>query len=83
MEEKKSKQIIKYIFIVLLVSVFAYLIVGECMLPADDLGENGSVEKYSGTWERVLPNERRISQKIPGHCDAKKMKPLLLRRNFR
>lgn len=29
MEEKKSKQIIKYIFIVLLVSVFAYLIVGE------------------------------------------------------
>lgn len=72
MREKKSKQIIKYIFVILLVCVFAYLILGEILLPADELGEARSVEKYSGTWERVLPNGTRIPQEIPGKCDAEK-----------
>ena len=72
MKEKTSGQIIKYVFAVMLVCVFGYFILGEILLPADDLGGKGSAEKYSGAWERVLPNGERVPQEIPGKCDAKK-----------
>ena len=63
---------LKYIFIVLFVCVFAYFILGEFFLPADDLGEIGSMKKYSREWERILPNGDRVPQEVPGRCDAKK-----------
>lgn len=72
MREKKKNKVIKYIFIVSLVLVFTYLILGELLLPADDLGDVGSMEEYSGTWERVLPDGHRIPQSIPGRCEAEK-----------
>lgn len=72
MQKKSNRQIIKYIFIVLLVCVFGYFILGECFLPADNLGAKGSMTKYSEEWERVLPNGERIPQKIPGKCDVEK-----------
>ena len=63
---------LKYIFVVLFVCVFAYFILGEFFLPADDLGEIGRMKKYSREWERILPNGDRVPQEVPGRCDAEK-----------
>lgn len=56
MKEKKSRKIIHVIFVILLCCVFAYFLLGGIFLPSDKLGEAGSVKRYSGEWERVLPS---------------------------
>ncbi len=66
----KRQKIINVIFTVLVSVVFCYFILGECILPSDELDNAYICTEYSGKWERVTANGTREQIKIPGICEA-------------
>lgn len=69
MENRKQKYI-NCIFVVLLITVFAYFILGELFLAPDELDDHYVCMEYSGEWERVWPDGRREPITIPAKCKA-------------
>lgn len=67
MENKKH---ISSICAALLVTVFAYFILGEIFLPPDELDNNYLCTEYTGSWERILSDGTREPVKMPGKCEA-------------
>ena len=68
--EKKLKKILNTTFIIITFVVFAYFIVGECLLPADSPRGNDTCRKFHGQWEQVLTDGERQPVKVPGKCKA-------------
>lgn len=69
MENKKQKYI-SCIFAALLITVFAYFILGEIFLSPDQLDNNYLCTEYTGRWERILSDGTRELVKMPGKCEA-------------
>lgn len=78
MEDKKSSNKIAWIFIGLIICIFLYFVLGECLLPADEWGNDINLEHYQGQWERVLPDGERVLQAIPGSCQAERGEEVIL-----
>lgn len=68
--EKKLQKILNTTFIIITFIVFAYFIVGECLLPADRPTGNDTCRTFHGKWERVLADGERQPVKVPGKCRA-------------
>lgn len=68
----KRKSSIPVLFISMFVCVLAYLLLGECLLPADDWGRADALEEYRGSWVRVMPDGKRVPIEVPGRCDSKR-----------
>lgn len=58
------------IFAILITGVLLYFVLGECLLPADEWGNDANLQSYRGQWVRVLEDGRKVSQEIPGGCRA-------------
>lgn len=69
MKNKKQKYI-NFIFAVLLVTVFAYFILGEIFLSPDKLDNHYLCTEYNGEWERVRADGSREPVTVPGKCEA-------------
>lgn len=61
--------IMKMVFIVFVVAMFLYLILGELLLPSDVVNIDYICEPYSGTFEQVFEDGRRVPMEVPGICD--------------
>ena len=68
--EKKLQKILNTTFIIITFIVFAYFIVGECLLPADRPTGNDTCRTFHRKWERVLADGERQPVKVPGKCRA-------------
>lgn len=66
----ENKKYISSICAALLVIVFAYFILGEILLPPDELDNNYLCTEYTGRWERILSDGTREPVKMPGKCEA-------------
>ena len=62
-------RIMKMVFIVFVVAMFLYLILGELLLPSDVVNIDYICEPYSGTFEQVFEDGRRVPMEVPGICD--------------
>ncbi len=70
MGDRKYSNKITWIFAVLITSVLLYFLLGECLLPADEWGNDTDLQIYQGQWVRVLEDGKKVPQEIPGGCQA-------------
>lgn len=70
MDRMKSSKVITCFFAVLITGVLLYFLLGECLLPADDWGNDTGMESYQGEWVRVLEDGTKVLQEVPGRCQA-------------
>lgn len=67
----RIQKYINLVFAVLVISVLAYFVLGEILLPSDGLGRAYDVYgEYVGEWERVAPDGTREPIEVPGRCRA-------------
>lgn len=64
---------VQNLLIIFVIFVFGYLIIGELLLPKDNLGaDDKDLSEFNSNWFRVLEDGTKVSQKVPGSCDAKR-----------
>lgn len=78
MSDKKRNRIMGFIFSFLLIGVVLYLVLGECLLPADEWGNSGRAQSYQEQWVRVLDNGEKVIQEVPGRCQAERNEAVIL-----
>ena len=66
----KRLKSIKWIFVLLMMSVLLYLVVGEIIMPETKLGDEYWSEDFPAEWVRVLEDGSRVPIEIPGSCEA-------------
>ena len=73
----KEKWVLK-IFFCYVIAVFAYLVLGELFLPADDFGADRQVSEFQQQWYRIMEDGMKVAQDIPGICDVERGKEVTL-----
>lgn len=63
---------VRWIFYILIVWVFGLFLVGEAVLPGDNLGGTEQVSLYRENWERIRRDGTRCRQEVPGKCEAER-----------
>ena len=66
----KRQNVINLIFTVLIFVVAAYFILGELILPADNLDYAYVCTEYTGEWERITEEGTREPIEVPGKYEA-------------
>lgn len=64
--------ILQSILGIMLVAAFLFFIIGESVLPPENLEDIGEHQLYSGRWEQVLPDGSREKVSVPGECQAQR-----------
>lgn len=65
-----KQKALNLIFVVLLILVGAYFVLGEIFLPADELDKEASCERYTGEWVRIKEDGTKEPVSMPGKCAA-------------
>lgn len=65
-----KQKAINVIFAILIVIVGTYFVLGELLLPSDQLDQESACARYMGTWERITGEGTREPITIPGKCEA-------------
>ena len=73
MQEQKSLclKVLQGILSVLLVAAFLFFLIGESVLPPENLQAIGECALYKGKWEQVLQDDTRKEISVPGECQTK------------
>ena len=67
-----KKSIISFIFYTFIFLVASYFILGELLLPSDELDKEFICEEYKGDWERITEDGERVPINVPGSCEAER-----------
>ncbi|MGN0513452.1 MAG: response regulator [Lachnospiraceae bacterium] len=83
MDDKKNRYnlltVIKMIFLVMLVCVFLYLILGEILLPHDAPSVKEWCEEFTADWILTREDGSEMEIEIPGRCEAKRQEVIKVR----
>jgi len=69
-KEKQIGKVLNSMFILLLLSVILFLVIGELALPKENPTGRGTSTLFEAQWERVLPDGSREQIDLPASCDA-------------
>jgi len=69
-KENQIGKVLNSMFIVLLLGVILFLVIGEMVLPEENPTGRGKCSLFEAQWERVLPDGSRESIELPVTCDA-------------
>ena len=67
-----SAAVLRLLFALMVLSVVAFFVIGEAIMPEENPTERGECVLYEADWEQVLPDGSRKTVEIPGQCDAKR-----------
>lgn len=72
MEKRESAGIryLKIIWTLMILLGAGYLLLGEWILPDDQLGSGGWCEQFEAEWEQIYPDGSRVPVEIPGRCEV-------------
>lgn len=71
MRSDKLHKCLKHTFILLVIIVFAYFLLGELFLPSDNEINNINIcSEYKGQWEHIAADGKKEKINIPGKCRA-------------
>ena len=71
MKSDKLHKCLKHTFILLVIIVFAYFLLGELFLPSDNEINNINIcSEYKGQWEHITADGKKEKINIPGKCRA-------------
>ena len=63
--------ILQSILGIFMIAAFLFFIIGEAVLPPENLQDIGEQTLYAGKWEQVLPDGTRKEITVPGECETK------------
>ncbi len=69
-QKKFGMKILRIILETMLITTFVFFLLGETMLPAQNVAEEGSCRIFSADWEQVLTDGTRTAITVPGECEA-------------
>ncbi|MBE5949838.1 MAG: response regulator [Lachnospiraceae bacterium] len=71
--EKQKNRVMKFtqcILGILMVSAFAFFILGEVFLPRENVSEHGECRIFRADWSQVMPNGEQMPIEVPGNCET-------------
>ncbi len=71
-EQNKFMKTVQCILWSMMVAVVLFLIMGEAMMPRENVSIGNSCDVYETQWQRVLPDGATEEISIPGKCDAER-----------
>lgn len=77
-KENSSTVVLRVLFALFLVSVLAFFVIGETIMPTENPTEQGICTVYEAEWEWVLPDGTRQIAEVPGQCHAQRGVPVRL-----
>lgn len=72
MQKHRVIYIIEKILSFFMLVAFIFLILGEILLPVENIATDSACIVWQADWERVLPDGSRMPASVPGECDAKR-----------
>ena len=69
---------IKWILIVLLTGVLLFLVLAECLLPAENVSGSEDCRVFESSWERILSDGTRVAVTVPGECEAERKEAVVV-----
>ncbi len=70
MKKMIAINILQKIFEAMMIAVFAFFILGQVIMPAENIVEEGACQVLDAEWTRILEDGRRESVEVPGSCEA-------------
>ena len=72
MQKHRGISIVQGILGFMMVAAFAFLILGEMLLPVENASKSGACSIFQADWERIMPDGSRVPIEVPGECDAQR-----------
>ena len=69
---------IKWILVVLLTGVLLFLVLAECLLPAENVSGSEGCRVFESSWERILSDGTRVAVTVPGECEAERKEAVVV-----
>lgn len=69
-QENFVLKVLQGILGVLLVAAFLFFLIGESILPSENLKDIGECKLYKGKWEQILQDDTRKKVSVPGECQT-------------
>ncbi|MBQ8878122.1 MAG: hypothetical protein IJ029_05290, partial [Lachnospiraceae bacterium] len=66
----RGMKIIKWILGIFLIFSFLFFIVGENVLPENDVMEGSTFQNFEAQWVQEMPDGTKTPVTIPGNCDV-------------
>ena len=72
MEKQKNRRmkIIQYILGFLMVGAFLFFVLGEALLPRENVSESGECRIFRADWVQVMPGGSQVPIEVPGKCET-------------
>ncbi len=72
MEKSKNRRmkIIQYILGFLMVGAFLFFVLGEALLPRENVLESGECRIFQADWVQVMPGGAQVPIVVPGNCET-------------
>ena len=70
MKKTNAISILQKTFEIMMIAIFAFLVLGELLLPVENEVKEGACQRFEADWVRILPGGETESVTVQGGCEA-------------